>query len=124
MKRNPTPLQGLWILFFLQVALLAGLLVLFVVFEPHITRSVSQMQEADAKMPFLKQRIDQADFEHLHKDALVLLETSEIQSVSVRSLETNTIRMMGDACFFLGVITCWLGIVAFQLHQKSKNNSP
>jgi hypothetical protein len=122
MKPKLTPLHHLWILFCLQLAMLMALLVLFAVFQPRFDRLVSQAQEADAKMPLLKQRLDQADSERLHKDALILLDSSATQSKFVQSMETNLIRLLGVACFLLFVITCWLGIITFQLHQASKVN--
>jgi len=104
--------------------MLTALLVLYAVFQPRFAHLASQAGEANAKMPLLKQRIDQADSEQLHKDALLLLEGSATQSAFVQSMEIGVMQMLGLACFILGVITCWLGAITFQLHRKSKNNSP
>jgi len=120
MKIKLTPLHHLWILFSLQVTVLLVLLVMFVFFEPRFSHLIRQNQDSDAKVPLIKQRLDEADPDRLHKDALILLDSSSTQSKFVQEMEINVIHLLGLACFLVFVLTSWLGIAAFHLQRASR----
>ena len=122
MKRKLAPVHHLWILFGLQFTILVGLLVVFGFLQAQTARWVSQIHQADARMPLLKQRIDQADPERLHKEAVILLDDSVTQSNHVEAMETDVVRVWSGACIVFSIITCWLGIIAFQLNRAYKQS--
>ena len=117
MKRKLSPLQNLWILLSVQAALFLIVLGMFALFHPKLTHWISQAQQANAKALLVRQRIDQADPEHLHKMALQLLDDRISTAEYVQNMETSVNEMFRDICFVLFGITAWLGAILFQLHR-------
>jgi hypothetical protein len=113
------PLYHLWILFSLQTVMLMGAVIALMAFQPRITETIAKIQETDMKIPILKQRLEQADPEHVRREAILLLNGDAEQSRFVRSMEMSLIQFVRSVCCLLFIITCWLGIIAFQMQRSN-----
>jgi len=92
-------------------------------FAPRFAGNAAQLQQLNAKTPFLRERIEQADPQQLHKDAIVLLTTSEASSETIQTMEKSVIHLTESFCVIITGLTTWLGAILFKLHRSHRNQN-